>query len=130
MQAAVPEGQSQGRIAPWWVAVASLATLAIAIPATLQWAGGADPTTDMVEVEAEPNGSEFVLILRIGWSGDSGLTPDEIEKREDELSRKNRRHSRSRCVLSSMSSANTSAWCASAAAGASAAMVAPHRYWV
>jgi len=86
---ATPADGRHGRITPWWVAVASVTTLAIAIPTTLHLAGESErlPVLDGLPDSnaAEPSGSEFVLVLRNSWTDDGQLEPDERQKREDEL---------------------------------------------
>ena len=78
-------GKERGRISPWWLVVASAATLAIAIPTTLRFAGGGPGVaTDAIE-EGRPGAPEFVLVLRGRWSDDIQLEPDEFQNRLDEL---------------------------------------------
>jgi hypothetical protein len=78
-------GGGAGRVSPWWLVVAAVATLAVSIPATL-FLGGRGPAAVAPAGGAdEPGAPEFVLVLRGRWSDDIRLAPEEFEGRLDEL---------------------------------------------
>lgn len=87
---ATPPTRAQG-VSPWWAVAASIATLAISIPATRALTSAAPATSTPVATLSNepvqlgiptPNGPSFVLVLHGVWPDESTLPAGEAARRQ------------------------------------------------
>ncbi len=74
------------RVSPWWLAAASVATLAIAVPATLRFSPAFMPAGVATESLGRPVGAEptFVLVLHGRWPDAATVAAAESARRATE----------------------------------------------